>query len=71
MYGAVHGHAALILYVTGLPWSPVSEENWPAIRPSIGVGVLRYKTKTILTFCYFILSKVYSISTPLHLTDKY
>lgn len=38
--GAVHGDAALVRDVTGLPGSPVGEEDGPAIRPGVG-GVLR------------------------------
>lgn len=40
---AVHAHAALALNVARLSWSPLSEENWPAICPHVGAVLLRYK----------------------------
>lgn len=40
--GRVHTDAALVLHVAGLSWSPLGEENWPAVRPRVGaVFVLR------------------------------
>lgn len=39
---AMHGDTALVRDVTGLPGSPVGEEDWPAIRPGVG-GILHAK----------------------------
>lgn len=39
---AVHSDTALVGDVTGLPGSPVGEEDWPAIRPGVG-GILYTK----------------------------
>lgn len=33
--GAEHGDAAFVSEVTGLPGTPVGEEDWPAIRPGV------------------------------------
>ncbi len=39
----VHAHAALVLNVAGLSWSPLSEKYWPAVCPRVGAILLRYK----------------------------
>lgn len=55
---AIHGHTALIGGVAGLPGPPVSKEDWPAIRPTVG-GVL-CSEKMILFRIFFIWRKNFS-----------
>lgn len=39
----MYGYTAFIINVRGLSWSPLGEENWPAVRPCVGAIILQQR----------------------------
>lgn len=79
IFWTMHNYTALILYITGLSWSPVSEENWPAICPHVGAVVLHHKKiqislrtfSTDFLLCFGYLTWVLTFSATLYSYKEY
>lgn len=66
----MHTNTTFILNITGLSWSPLSEEHRPAICPAVQAILLRHDTNLSLRLCRNVLLSGYQSFSDLHLAPE-